>query len=57
MSEYGHIFKQMIETDDPGMCSGTSFYTIEDIYQAIKERLLAEQVAPAQSPPGTSPEG
>ena len=36
------IFDQIIETENPGMCGGTSYYDIEDIYQAFKTRLLYE---------------
>jgi hypothetical protein len=40
-----NIFDQSIETDDCGMAGGTSYYSIEEIYQAFKERLVTELVA------------
>ena len=36
------IFDQNIETDNPGMAGGTSYYDIEDLYQAFKERMIKE---------------
>jgi len=38
------IFDQGIETEDCGMAGGTSYYDIEDLYQAFKERMLKELV-------------
>lgn len=37
-------FQNSIDTDDCGMCSGTTCYTLEDIYQAFKDRLQSEAV-------------
>ena len=37
-----NIFDQNIETDNSGMAGGTSYYDIEDLYQAFKERLIKE---------------
>ncbi|MBL1352949.1 MAG: hypothetical protein COA61_006410 [Zetaproteobacteria bacterium] len=36
------IFEQSIETEDCGMCASTTHYTIEDIYNAFKERMDKE---------------
>ncbi len=36
------IFKQTIKTENPGMVGGTSYYDIEEIYQAIKKRIITE---------------
>ena len=36
------IFDQNIETDNPGMAGGTSYYDIEELYQAFKDRLIRE---------------
>ncbi len=35
-------FNNQIETEDCGMCDSTTYYSIEDVYQAFKERLLEE---------------
>ena len=40
-----NIFRQNIETDDPGMAGGTSYYDIEDLYQAFKARMIKELAA------------
>ena len=36
-------FKDYIEAEVPGMAGGTATYSLEEIYQAFKERLLAEE--------------
>ena len=36
------IFLQGIETENCGMSGGTSYYDIEDLYQAFKERIIEE---------------
>ena len=36
------IFEQSLELDNPGMAGGASYYDIEDIYQAFKDRLIEE---------------
>ncbi len=38
-------FENSIKTDDSGMCSGETYYTIEELYQAFKDRLCKELVA------------
>jgi len=35
-------FKNQIITDDPGMCNNKTYYEIEDLYQAFKERYQKE---------------
>lgn len=35
-------FENSIKTDDPGMCGGQTYYTIEELYQAFKERMHHE---------------
>lgn len=39
------IFDETVETNGGGMCNSTSDYSLEDIYQAFKERLLKEGIA------------
>lgn len=36
------IFDQGIETENNGMAGGASYYDIEDLYQAFKDRLIKE---------------
>ena len=35
-------YENMLITEDSGMCAGETHYTLEEIYQAFKERLVRE---------------
>ena len=35
-------FNNQIKTSDSGMCDSETYYEIEDLYQAFKERMIKE---------------
>ena len=40
-------YENTIKTDDHGMCSGETYYTIEELYQSFKERMALEALGAA----------